>query len=309
MLVLKKRRTCTSGSTSSADGAEEFWRDYTKHKSLICYKGSRLLHLVIIMFGCVNYSVFQRVLPQGKCRGYWLVVLRKSLEWDQLWNTLSKSSSASVSIHTGMYHFLCINRQLMQSTKQDFSCETHHPLLLLGFTLGKGNGQLQLLLLLQCCLVSLGGHLVREQGKNKIQETKGHLSIKTPFMGGWIKSFNTKQGEAKNVLKFTNTIIFVPGIPLILIFLTKIFNCDQCDHELCSVLISTYSLNYLWLLGQRTGQVLWWELSRGWGGGFAVSFPKGRREGGVAGEEKGSGRTNNLLNQRRTCCLKHQNLS
>lgn len=27
----------TSGSTSSADGAEEFWGDYTKHNSVICY--------------------------------------------------------------------------------------------------------------------------------------------------------------------------------------------------------------------------------------------------------------------------------
>lgn len=66
---------------------------------------------------------------------------------------------------------------------------------------------------------------------------------------------------------------------------------------------------YLWLLGQRAGQVLRREVSRACSGGFTVSFPKGRRKGGVAGEEKGSGRTNSLLNQRRTCCKKHHNLS
>lgn len=89
--------------------------------------------------------------------------------------------------------------------------------------------------------------------------------------------------------------------PLILITQRKI--CNQFECQTCySMLIFTYSLHYLWLLGQRAGQVLRRELSRGWGGGFAVSFPKGRRKGGVAGEEKGSGRTNNLLNQRRTCC-------
>lgn len=61
---------------------------------------------------------------------------------------------------------------------------------------------------------------------------------------------------------------------------------------------------YLWLLGQRTGQVFGWQLSRTRGRCFAFSFPKRRREGGVAGEEKGSGRTNNFLNQRRAFCKK-----
>lgn len=58
------------------------------------------------MSGCVNNSVSQRVSPQGGCRGCWLVVLRKSLEWDQLWDTLSRSFSASVTMHTGMCQFM-----------------------------------------------------------------------------------------------------------------------------------------------------------------------------------------------------------
>lgn len=115
-----------------------------------------------ILYWCVNYLVFIRVLPWGECKGCWLAVLRKSLVLAQLWDTLSKSSSASASIHTSVHHFIFINRQSMQSIQQDLSCETHRPLLLLSFTLGESNSQLQLLLLLQCCLVSLGGHLVTE---------------------------------------------------------------------------------------------------------------------------------------------------
>lgn len=47
---------------------------------------------------------------------------------------------------------------------------------------------------------------------------------------------------------------------------------------------------YLRLLGQWAGQILWRQVSRAWGGGgrgFTFGFPKWRREGGVAGEEKG----------------------
>lgn len=53
---------------------------------------------------------------------------------------------------------------------------------------------------------------------------------------------------------------------------------------------------YLRLLRKWTGQVLRRQLSRAYSGSFSFSFPKWRREGGVAGEEKGSGRKNNLLN-------------
>lgn len=42
---------------------------------------------------------------------------------------------------------------------------------------------------------------------------------------------------------------------------------------------------YLRLLGQRAGQVLRGEFGGAGGGGLAVGLPKGRREGGVAGEE------------------------
>lgn len=50
-------------------------------------------------------------------------------------------------------------------------------------------------------------------------------------------------------------------------------------------------LVYLRLLRQRAGQVLRGEFSGACGGGLTVGLPKGRREGGVAGEEKGSGKT------------------
>lgn len=53
---------------------------------------------------------------------------------------------------------------------------THHPLLLFCLTLGKSNGQLQLLLLLQSCLVSLGGHLVRNRSKRKTPRLETRLN-------------------------------------------------------------------------------------------------------------------------------------
>lgn len=61
----------------------------------------------------------------------------------------------------------------------------------------------------------------------------------------------------------------------------------------------SHDLVYLRLLRQRAGQVLRREFGRARGGGLAVGLPKGRREGGVAGEERGSGETNSLVNQRR----------
>lgn len=55
-------------------------------------------------------------------------------------------------------------------------------------------------------------------------------------------------------------------------------------------------LVYLRLLRQRAGQVLRGEFSWACGGGLTVSLPKGRREGGVAGEERGSGETKKPFN-------------
>lgn len=62
----------------------------------------------------------------------------------------------------------------------------------------------------------------------------------------------------------------------------------------------SHDLVYLRLLRQRAGEVLWREFSGARAGGLAVGLPKGRREGGVAGEEKGSGKTNSRLKERRS---------
>lgn len=57
---------------------------------------------------------------------------------------------------------------------EHFRCVTHHALLLLSLTLGKSNGQLQLLLLLQRRLVPLGRHLLAKLGKLKCKMQVQH---------------------------------------------------------------------------------------------------------------------------------------
>lgn len=57
--------------------------------------------------------------------------------------------------------------------------------------------------------------------------------------------------------------------------------------------------HYLRLLGQGAGQVLRGQLGGPWGCRLPLGFPRWGREGGVAGEEKGSEGTNDLVNQQR----------
>lgn len=58
--------------------------------------------------------------------------------------------------------------------------------------------------------------------------------------------------------------------------------------------------SHLWLLRQWAGEILRRKFRRSCSWSFSFSLPKRRREGGVAGEERGQGRTNDLVNKRRT---------
>lgn len=50
--------------------------------------------------------LLETALPQGKCRGYWLGELRKSLGWDRFWDTSSTSSYVSAIEHSAVCQLL-----------------------------------------------------------------------------------------------------------------------------------------------------------------------------------------------------------
>lgn len=158
------KHSFTSGSTSSADGADEFWN--TKAEQFSFQNKQKYISPKKFFY---DYNP----LPQVRSTECSRVGQMKSQGWDQLWDRQCMGSSVSVNTnritekhYAGMSFSLCIQI-------------SHLPLLLLSFTLRQSDGQLQLLLLLQRGFVSLRRHLRSREVRGDEGRNTGGVKLNT----------------------------------------------------------------------------------------------------------------------------------